>query len=54
MRIALSPAYYIFWRIDTSDNGPYLSFRMYEDYDKNNEKLTFNAKDFNFKHGKRF
>lgn len=29
--------YYIFWRIDTSNKGPYLSFRMYEDYDRSND-----------------
>lgn len=26
----------VFWRIDTDDNGPYISLRLYENFDKNN------------------
>lgn len=32
-------AFYIFWRIDTDNNGPYLSLRLYEKFDKKDEKI---------------
>lgn len=31
-----SDEFSVFWRIDTNDNGPYISLRLYEDFDKNN------------------
>ena len=30
--------FYIFWRIDTDNNGPYLSLRFYEKFDKKDEE----------------
>ena len=30
--------YNVFWRIDTDSDGPYISLRFYDDYDKNSEK----------------
>lgn len=33
-----SDYYSVFWRIDTDDNGPYISLRLYEDFDKSNEE----------------
>lgn len=33
-----SDNYSVFWRIDTDDNGPYISLRLYEWFDKSNEE----------------
>lgn len=30
-----SDCFSVFWRIDTDDSGPYISLRLYENYDKN-------------------
>ena len=32
----------VFWRIDTDDNGPYISLRLYENFDKKLNKLGAN------------
>jgi len=40
--------YSIFWRVDTNKNGPYLSLRFYEDFDKtNNDKLNRHREYYN-------
>jgi hypothetical protein len=38
-------SYYIFWRIDTDKDGPYISLRFYEDFNKKDEQRKVRHRD---------